>query len=95
MYPEFIAIYVGIIVLIVLAVLILLKLKKLSDQLDNDVTYTAQGGYDMSNAYNAQNQYQNQYQTNANMQGQVVYCRNCATQYDASSPYCPACGTPR
>lgn len=91
MYPEFIAIYVGLIILIVLAVLILLKLRKLSDQSDNGVSYNAQSTYDMPNAYNAPNQYQ----SNMNMQGQVVFCRNCATQYDANSPYCPACGTPR
>lgn len=27
--------------------------------------------------------------------GQVVFCKNCATQYDASSHACPRCGTPR
>ena len=91
MYPEFIAIYVGLIILIVLAVLILLKLRKLSDQSDNGASYNVQSMYDMSNTYNVPNQYQ----SNMNMQGQVVFCRNCATQYDASSPYCPACGTPR
>ena len=86
MYPEFIAIYIGLIVLIVLAVLILVQLRKISNQSNSNVdNYVAQ------NAYSAPTQYQ----VNTPVQGQVVFCRNCATQYDASSPYCPTCGTPR
>lgn len=91
MYPEFIAIYIGLIILIALAVLIFLKLKKLSNKLDNGANYNAQSMYDMPNSYNTPNLYH----SNANVQGQVVFCRSCATQFDASSPYCPACGAPR
>lgn len=28
-------------------------------------------------------------------QGNVVFCKNCAAQFDASQRYCPKCGTPR
>lgn len=92
MYPEFIVIYIGLIILIVLAVLILIQLKKLSNQSNSSCdNYVTQNPYNGGNPYNTPNQYQ----ANTSDQGQIVFCRNCATQYDASSPYCPTCGTPR
>lgn len=92
MYPEFIAIYIGLIILIVLVVLILVQLKKISNQSNGNVdNYVAQNPYSAANAYSTPSQYQ----VNTPVQGQIVFCRNCATQYDASSPYCPTCGTPR
>lgn len=27
--------------------------------------------------------------------GNIVFCKNCATQFEASQRYCPKCGTPR
>lgn len=27
--------------------------------------------------------------------GNIVFCKNCATQFDASQRCCPKCGTPR
>ena len=32
---------------------------------------------------------------NAPMQSAVVFCKRCATQFDANQRCCPRCGTPR
>ncbi len=87
MYPEFVALYViGAVIIAMLAVVIALAfmiLKKGPSQ-----NY----GSDYSQYYQPQQQYQMPPQNNY---GGVVFCSNCANQYNASQPYCPKCGTPR
>lgn len=84
MYPEFIAIYVGMgvlaILLIAAIVMLALVLKKLS------------GG---SGVMNSRPQQTARPFGNAGSEIGVVFCRNCATQYDGATRVCPRCGTPR
>lgn len=76
MYPEFIAIYAGLLVVIGLLVAILC--------LQIRVIRNGHG------AAPAVHQTQNFQQS-----GTVVFCRNCAAQFDSSQRVCPKCGTPR
>ncbi len=97
MYPEFIAIYVMLAVVIVLlfvAIFFLLKLLKNGPSKSGSYVDMQQ-----NNAYYGQ-QYQQQYQQPYQQQyqqqsGGVVFCKHCATQFDASQAYCPQCGTRR
>lgn len=99
MYPEFIAIYVMLAIVIIMlgAVLFFLfKLMKNGTSGSNSYSMPQQS----SDAYYGQ-QYQQQpyqppYQTQYQQQaGSVVFCKHCATQFDASQAYCPQCGTRR
>ena len=98
MYPEFIAIYVMLAIVIVMLGAVLFFLVKL---LKNGVSKgNSYGAPQQSNeAYYGQ-QYQQPYQAPYQPQyqpqtGSVVFCKNCATQFDASQAYCPQCGTRR
>lgn len=86
MYPEFIAIYAGLVVLAALLVVVLLLLLKLLKQSDIK---------QMSRPYTpAANQTADVQQSGA-ASGGVVFCKRCATEFDASQKVCPKCGTPR
>lgn len=80
MYPEFIAIYVGLGVLLVLLIVIIIMLGIL---LKRSGTSTYGASTQVRNTQNAGNG------------GQIVFCRKCAEQFDASLRNCPKCGTPR
>lgn len=82
MYPEFIAIYIGLGVLSILQIgtiiLVILLLKK-------------NGG--SHNEYPAQ---KNNYTLNNQSKSSgVALCVNCGTQFDATHKVCPRCGKPR
>jgi len=79
MYPEFIAIYVGLGILAIMMVAVLVLLIILLRQEKGTITKSK------SNVSNNGNQ----------TSGTVVFCKNCATQFDASQHTCPKCGTPR
>lgn len=86
MYPEFIAIYIGLAVLAALMIVVLILLLKLLKQ--SDVKQ-------MPRPYvPAENQIAAAPQTGA-APGGVVFCKRCATEFDASQKVCPRCGTPR
>ncbi len=82
MYPEFLAIYIGlgvlaaIMIAILILVIILVVRTSGSNKFKNE-----------KKMYSVNNQPMNS--------GKVVFCRNCATQFDASQRCCPKCGTPR
>ena len=79
MYPEFIAIYVGLGVLaLMLAAVIVMQIVLLK---------RGQGTKQSQIKYPTANNLQNT--------GSIVFCKNCATQFDASQKVCPHCGTPR
>lgn len=83
MYPEFIVIYIGLVVIISLLIIILFKmtslLKKITNNsLVNQVTYQSVPTT-----------------THLNLSKKVVFCKHCATEYDASLNRCPNCGTLR
>lgn len=81
MYPEFIAIYVGLLIVIGLLVTILvLMLKKQNDNSRSTANYTAK---------------QNTLETNASSSGSIVFCKKCAAEFDSTQKCCPKCGTPR
>ena len=92
MYPEFIAIYIGLAILAVLQIVGLVFLRKLLKQ--------SEGGTQMPRSYAApQTSTFNQGSvttTVPNMApGAVVFCKHCAAEFDASLRACPKCGTPR
>lgn len=90
MYTEFIIIFIllGIVTVVsILNLVLLILIKK-----DGD------GSNKMSSApFQYLNNYMNQNMGQGQVQGtgSVVFCRNCATQYDATMTRCPKCGTPR
>ena len=98
MYPEFIAIYVMLaIVIIMLGAVLFFLMKLLKNGASKGSSYSAP--QQSAEAYYAQ-QYQQPYQAPYQPQyqqqtGSVVFCKNCATQFDASQAYCPQCGTRR
>ena len=93
MYPEFIAIYIGLAILAVLQIVVLLCLRKLLKQ--------SEGGKQMPHPYTAP-------QTStfdpgsaassvpiSTAPGAIVFCKHCAAEFDAGLKACPKCGTPR
>lgn len=78
MYPEFIPIYIGLIVIIALLVTILILVLKRSN---NSVSVPK----NTSTASNPAT-------TEA---GTIVFCKNCATQFNSNQKCCPKCGAPR
>ena len=90
MYPEFIAIYVMLAIVIVMLfgiiILLFLLLKKHAESVGTS-------GQSANSAYYSQpyqQSYNDQYSSN-----NVVFCNHCATQYDSSQAYCPRCGAKR
>ncbi len=81
MYPEFIAIYVGlgiilalVIALLVLVIIMMVKMKNMGG---SKPSYYGGGMPAMQT------------------QMGVVFCKKCTMQFDASERLCPRCGTPR
>lgn len=88
MYPEFIAIYIGIAVIIALGIailILLIKLLKNSNDLPmpkQNITPIIKTQPNVSNASNQEN-------------GNMAFCKKCAAQFNDSERFCPKCGTPR
>lgn len=97
MYPEFIAIYVMLaVILILLGIVVFLLIKLIKDGGGSSVRSGA-SSYSQPSTGNAYYSGAQQYQTQADSyqsQG-VVYCKHCTMPYDATQPYCPNCGTRR
>ena len=97
MYPEFIAIYVMLAIVIIMlgaALFVLLMLMKNSSGRGNSYSMPQQNT-DLYCGQQYQQPYQTSYQPQYQQAGGVVFCKRCATQFDASQPYCPQCGTGR
>jgi len=77
MYPEFIAIYVGLAVIFALLVVVLVLLAVVLAKLGKGRS-ASRSNYTQSTAG-----------------GNLAFCKNCATQFNASQRCCPKCGTPR
>lgn len=77
MYPEFIPIYVGLVVIIGLLITILIFLLKRTSGKTSTVQKMMSGNIAPKET------------------GAIVFCKNCATQFDASQRCCPKCGAPR
>ena len=82
MYPEFIAIYIGLGILAVLQIATIILLCILFKK--NKVSQPPQHAF--------HSQYTNNNQSN---NSGVVFCVNCGTQYDVAHKVCPKCGKPR
>lgn len=97
MYPEFIAIYIMLaLVLVGLGAVIFLLLKVLNGGSPfGGQSYSQQPQQASPQYYDQQQAYAPAQQTAYPAQGGVVFCQYCATQFDASQPYCPQCGTRR
>ncbi len=81
MYPEFIAIYIGlgIITLMLAAVIVLLIIL-----LKRNNTGSSVSGSNRTDG-----------KPSAVISGDVVFCKKCATEYDITMRCCPTCKTPR
>ena len=81
MYPEFIAIYIGLLIIIgMLVTILVLILKKQNDNSRPTANFTAR---------------QKNVETNASSGGSIVFCKKCAAEFDSTQKCCPKCGTPR
>lgn len=85
MYPEFIAIYVGLAILIGLGICILILLIKLLKNNDGLPMPSQQH----ISVVEAQPKYSEP------SGGNMAFCKKCAAQFDSSQRCCPKCGTPR
>ena len=83
MYPEFIAIYIGLAVLILMQAAVLVLLIKVNRSLTGNGSAKKYGKKSKEDSRQQSTSYG------------VVFCRNCGTRYDASMGVCPKCGTPR
>lgn len=83
MYIEFLIIYIGMGALFLLSITILILLIVLLRK--NGDTYVPK----YSNSVP-----QSTVQTTV-PSGNIVFCKKCATEFDASQRFCPRCGTPR
>ncbi len=98
MYPEFIAIYVMLaIVIIMLGAVLFFLFQLLKNGASKGTSYgTPQQNNEAYYGQQYQQPYQAPYQPQYQQQtGGVVFCKHCATQFDASQAYCPQCGTRR
>lgn len=90
MYSEFIAIYIGLAVLIALMVVVLVFVLKLANRFDPG---------SISKPYVSEKSNSNISTTSMTQPnistGKVVFCKHCAAKFDASQNVCPMCGTPR
>ncbi len=90
MYPEFIAIYIGLAILLLVGVANLVLTIKLMLN-GNQPHYTS--GLN-SNITNKEKNNVN-IPESAIQSDNVVFCKKCANEFDASQKFCPKCGTPR
>lgn len=86
MYPEFIAIYIGLAILIVIGITILIFIIKLNKNNDVFPMHTIKTISTTSNTLPTSNDSDN---------GNLAFCKKCATKFSASERFCPKCGTPR
>lgn len=99
MYPEFVPIYVMlVIVILMLCVVLIFLIKLMKNGAGKNNLYNVPR--QSNDAYYGQQYQQQQYQAPYEPQyqqqsGNVVFCKHCATQFDASQAYCPRCGTRR
>lgn len=89
MYPEFIAIYIGLAVLIGLAIAILVMLVKIKK---SGSGFSARR---TSSTPEIKTQASTYTPASTPSSGNVVFCKKCATRFDANEKFCPKCGTPR
>lgn len=95
MYPEFIVIYVMLIIVIaMLGVLLFIVLKHIKGSSADKGMYT---NVQQNNASFYGQPYQQSYEEQCGSQqaGGIVFCNHCATQFNASQGYCPNCGARR
>ena len=101
MYPEFIGIYVLLVILIALSVVsIYLQVSRSKNSSGNKSNFNSN---QQNNSFNTQQPRNTAYpsgnsqrqQTPAYGTNGVVFCKSCATQFDARHKVCPRCGTPR
>ncbi len=98
MYPEFVPIYImlAIVILMLAAVLFfLIKLMKSGSGKNDAYNIPQQSNNAFYGQEYQQQPYQATYQPQYQQAGSVVFCKQCATQFDASQAYCPQCGTRR
>ncbi len=99
MYPEFVAIYImlGVIIAVLgVVIFLLIKLMKNGASSSQSTPYIppiqpTNEHYYPQQQYQAPS-YQMQYQQPSS---NIVYCKQCSAQFDAAQAYCPNCGARR
>ena len=89
MYPEFVAIYIGLGVLFVMLAVVIVLLIVIQKKLKQDSASksTSYQNYSTVNQFTSADY--------AKRSSGIVTCRNCGTQFDGATNICPRCGTPR
>lgn len=89
MYPEFIAIYVGLAVLLVFNIVeFILLIVVLKKQNNSFVSRTPQ-------MFSAPQQMAPSQPAQPSSVGNMAFCKKCAAQFAATEKFCPRCGNPR
>lgn len=83
-YPEFTPVYVGLLVLFVLVLIVAVLEIIILIRMNNGII---SGNRNPKMTYGGGN--------SAQSVGNVVFCKNCATEFNAKDKICPKCGTPR
>ena len=100
MYPEFIGIYVLLVILIALSVVSIYLQVSRSKNSGGKSNFN---GNQQNNSFTPKQPHNSTYPSGNNPRQQtpsygtngVVFCKSCATQFDAHHKVCPRCGTPR
>ena len=82
MYPEFIPIYAGIVVIIALLIVILCVVIKRTSKSTPNQRWMPQNQAGFQGGYQAE-------------EGTIVFCKNCMTKFSSLQKNCPKCGMPR
>ena len=90
MYPEFIAIYIGLAILLLVGAANLFLTIKL--MLGGDQSHFTSGS---SRSFGADTRNNMAIPPEYAPSNNVVFCKRCANEFDASQRFCPKCGTPR
>lgn len=92
MYPEFIAIYIGLAVLILCAIFIIVLQIKILRNADTPKYFS---GFNSVSAEQPQEKQKAEASVGNGNTANVVFCRNCAAKFEANKRNCPKCGMPR
>lgn len=99
MYTEFVLIFAGLgtilALLLVVIILLIVVIKKMSNNLPHDSFSVAAGMPPTFGSTRQESPVVGQVGTPPMQGSGVVYCKNCATQFDSSAQFCPKCGTPK
>lgn len=92
MYTEFIIIYIALGLILAISIvnfIMILLLKRNGSSIRKTFNPTINYSAPTNNIMPQEATYNNR------PSGNIVFCKNCATEFDSSARVCPRCGTPR